>query len=189
MKNAILFFLILCANLCTTQAQTYTPIHNYGQSHERIKVGYNFKVPSSATFTRYTNDLLTPGDLQLYMNVDTFLMYHSGSKWVRMIDSAYLASHLIASSVNVSNASTLTLSTAYTDHVFSGTTTTWRLPPVSGNTNIKFFLRNRGSGNITLISSAGANDIYFTVGSTNTITISAGTGYILVNDGTYWLVE
>jgi len=90
--------------------------------------------------------------------------------------------------VNVSSAGTLTISNLYSDWVFSGTTTTWTLPAVSGNTNVKIYIKNRGSGNITLNSNAGGNDIYNT-SAVNTFSITPGQAFILVNDGTYWLVE
>lgn len=90
--------------------------------------------------------------------------------------------------VNVSSAGTLTLAATYSDYVFTGTTTTWTLPAVSGNTNVKFYIKNRGSGDITLNSNAGGNDIYNT-SAASSLTIGAGQAYILVNDGTYYLVE
>lgn len=90
--------------------------------------------------------------------------------------------------VNVSAAATLTLNAEYSDYVFSGTSTTWTLPPLTGYTNVKYFIKNRGTGAITLNSNAGGNDIY-TTSAVNTFTINAGAAYILMNDGTYWDVE
>lgn len=87
-----------------------------------------------------------------------------------------------------SGAATLTLAITYSHYVFTGTTTTWTLPAVSGNTDIRFAIKNRGSGAITLNSAAAGNDIY-TTSAVNTMTINAGEAYILHNDGTYWLVE
>jgi predicted metalloendopeptidase len=45
--------------------------------------------------------------------------------------------------VNVSAAATLTLNAEYSDYVFSGTTTTWTLPPLVGYKNVKYFIKNR----------------------------------------------
>lgn len=90
--------------------------------------------------------------------------------------------------VTVSAAGTLTLDAESSDYVFSGTTTTWTLPPLTGYTNVKYFIKNRGTGAITLNSNAGGNDIY-TTSAVNTFTINAGSAYILMNDGTYWDVE
>ena len=77
----------------------------------------------------------------------------------------------------------LTTSSLY---VFTGTTTTWTLPTVAGNTNRVFHIKNRGSGAITLNSNGGSNDIY-TTSAVNTITINAGESALLWNDGTYFL--
>lgn len=89
---------------------------------------------------------------------------------------------------NVSSAGTLGLTAVYSDYIFSGTTTTWTLPALAGNTNVKFYIKNRGSGAITLNSNAGGNDIYNT-SAINTFTINPGEAIILVNDGTFWNIE
>jgi len=89
--------------------------------------------------------------------------------------------------VTVSSAGTLNIGNSE-GYVFSGTTTTWTLPAISGNTGVKYYIKNRGSGSITLNSNAGGNDIYDT-SATNTLTITAGTSKVLVNDGTYWTVQ
>jgi hypothetical protein len=86
----------------------------------------------------------------------------------------------------VSSAGTLTLGNAV-HYVFSGTTTTWTLPAVTGNTDVFYFIKNRGSGDITL-NRAGSDEIYTTSAVTST-TISAGASIRLWNDGTYWIVE
>src|SRR5690606_22133799 len=88
----------------------------------------------------------------------------------------------------ISSAGTLGLSSVYSHYVFSGTTTTWTLPVISGNTAVVFFIKNRGSGSITLNSNAGGNDIYDT-SAVNTISIAAGAARRIWNDGTYWLAE
>lgn len=87
----------------------------------------------------------------------------------------------------VSNAASLTLALTYTAYIFTGTTTTWTLPAVSGSTNHMFFIKNRGSGDITLNSDSG-NTLY-TTAATNTYAITPGSAIILYSDGTYFLVE
>lgn len=89
---------------------------------------------------------------------------------------------------SVSSAGTLTLDATANCFVFSGTTTTWTLPAVSGTTNRTYFIKNRGSGSITLNANAGATEIYDTSAVTS-ITITAGTARILINDGTYFTVQ
>lgn len=86
--------------------------------------------------------------------------------------------------VTVSSASTLTLANTSSTYVFSGSTTTWTLPALSGNTGVMFMLENRGSGNITL-NPAGSDHIWFKA-SVSTMTIAAGGSLQLINDGTYW---
>lgn len=187
MKKQILFLLIICSTICSVHAQTYTPINNYGQKHQRIIVDKNFKVPVSATRTRNTNNT-TAGDLQLYIGAtDTFLMVHTGNRWERLIDSTMAQKYLFNKTI-VSNAATLDLTISYTDYIFSGTATTWTLPPISTYKNVRFYIKNRGSASITLNSNTGGNEIYYT-SLVNTITITPGSAYMLINDGTYWNVE
>lgn len=90
--------------------------------------------------------------------------------------------------VTVSGSGTLTLDNTAANWVFSGTTSTWTLPVVTGHTGWIYFIKNRGSGSITLNSNAGGNDLYNT-SAVNTITITAGQCVTLVDDGTYWLVR
>jgi hypothetical protein len=90
--------------------------------------------------------------------------------------------------VSSSSASTLALSASYSDYVFSGTTTTWTLPAVSGNTNVVIFVVNKGSGNITLNSNAGGNDLWEAGATSSSKTILPGEAIKLLNDGTNWNV-
>lgn len=91
-------------------------------------------------------------------------------------------------SVITSSAATLSLtSNTASVYVFTGSTTTWTLPTVSGNTGREIIIKNRGSGNITLNSNAGGNDIYNT-SAANTISVTPGSSLVLINDGTYYLV-
>lgn len=90
-------------------------------------------------------------------------------------------------SVTTSAAGTLTLSTSQ-NYIFTGTTTTWTLPAVTGTTGRTYKLKNRGSGNVTLNAAAAANEIYTTLG-TNTYTLTPGSAIMLVSDGTFFNVE
>jgi hypothetical protein len=89
---------------------------------------------------------------------------------------------------NVSSAGTLTLATTYTNYIFSGTSSTWTLPPVSGTTNHVFYIKNRGSGIITLNTAASANELY-TTSPVNTLAINPGESYMLISDGTYFNIQ
>lgn len=84
-------------------------------------------------------------------------------------------------------ATGLTMDAGISHYVFSGTTATLTLPVVSGNANVKFVIKNRGSGNLTINSNAGGNDIYDT-SAVNTLTVAAGAYLEIVCDGTYFNV-
>lgn len=89
----------------------------------------------------------------------------------------------------VSSASSLALATTTMNmyYTFNGTTTTWTLPPVATNTGVRMFIMNMGSGNITLNSNAGANDIWESgTNKASTIISSSGTT-IFYNNGLKWV--
>jgi hypothetical protein len=86
--------------------------------------------------------------------------------------------------VTTSSAGTLTLGNSEA-YVFNGTTTTWTLPAVSGTTGRIYYIKNIGSGSITLDAAAAANEIYST-SAVNTVTITAGSSLILISNGTYF---
>lgn len=87
---------------------------------------------------------------------------------------------------SVSSATSLTITIARAVWIFNGSsTTTWTLPTVSGNTDVTFFIKNKGSADIVL--TAGTNEIYSTA-ATTTFNITAGQGYMVHNDGTNWTI-
>lgn len=70
--------------------------------------------------------------------------------------------------------------------IFTGSTTTWTLPNTSlYSGNRTFFIKNRGSGAITLNTNGGGNVIY-TSTTVNTISLAAGESALLFFDGTYF---
>lgn len=69
--------------------------------------------------------------------------------------------------------------------VFIGSTSTWTLPPITGNKGYVIDISNAGTGAITVNSFAGGNDI-FTTAATNTVTLNAGDVVRFYNTGTYW---
>lgn len=85
----------------------------------------------------------------------------------------------------VSNAAPGTLSADQKYWVFNGTTATWTLPAVAGNTGCELVVKNRGSGTLT-VQRAGLNQIYDTSAVTS-VAVAAGGVARFVNDGTYWL--
>lgn len=116
------------------------------------------------------------------VNTDSISVIHNG------VFKKILPTDVLIWRSNVSAAATLSLNSSFSDYIFSGTTTTWTLPVISGNTNVKFFIKNRGSGDITLNSNGGGNDIYNNAPA-NSVTIGTGTSVIVFNDGTYWNIE
>lgn len=83
---------------------------------------------------------------------------------------------------------TLTLAVTVNGYIFTGTTATWTLPAASGGTNVFFFLKNRGTGVVTINANAAASEIYSSA-AVSTIAMAAGTAVMLVGDGTFWNVE
>lgn len=127
-------------------------------------------------------------------------VFHNNGKF-KLTDGTQSAGNVLTSDANgnaswqvpqyvtdTSSIASLNLSVTKNYYSFFGTTATWTLPAVSGNTGKSFLIKNRGSGSITLNSNGGGNDIYNT-SATNSLTITAGSSYILVNDGTYWTVN
>lgn len=91
---------------------------------------------------------------------------------------------------NVNGAGTLALATTNKQmfYTFTGTTSTWTLPVVSGNTLLRYTLINSGSGNITLNSNSGGNDILDAGVPVNTKTIASGAVVVLYNNGTNFVI-
>lgn len=87
------------------------------------------------------------------------------------------------------NTSAGTLNPALnTTYNFTGTTSTWTLPVVSGNSGKFIEVMNVGTGDITVNSNAGGNDI-FTSSAVNTTTVAAGATVTFFNNGTYWKLK
>jgi hypothetical protein len=86
--------------------------------------------------------------------------------------------------VTTSAAGTLLIGNSQS-YIFTGTTTTWTLPAVASTTGVIYYIKNRGSGAITLNADSGNNEIYDT-SAVNTITVNAGAAIILISDGTYF---
>jgi len=89
--------------------------------------------------------------------------------------------------VTTSSAGTLTLGNSEV-YIFDGTTTTWTLPAVSGTNGRIYYIKNIGSGSITLNADSGNNEIYSS-SAVNTITVTAGSAIILISNNTYWTVN
>lgn len=68
--------------------------------------------------------------------------------------------------------------------LFTGSTATWTLPTPTGNSGNPIWIKNQGSGNLTVASASGSQ--IYTTSAQSTVTVSAGSALRLVCDGTYW---
>lgn len=116
---------------------------------------------------------------------DGVIEYNPNSDRLHWTNSTAVRGDIQVNRVITSAAGTLTLDLKYSDYVFTGTTTTWTLPAVSGSANVVYYIKNRGSGSITLNTNAAANEIY-DASAVNTLTITAGSSLMLRSDGTYF---
>lgn len=89
--------------------------------------------------------------------------------------------------VNTSSGSVSMSSTTNTNYVFNGTTSTFTLPAISATRQLEYTIKNIGSGNITLNTTAAASYIY-DASAVNTLTIPAGGSIRLLENGTYFTV-
>jgi hypothetical protein len=81
------------------------------------------------------------------------------------------------------STNTLTLTTGQTTWIYTGTgTATWTLPNPSG-TNQMFWIKNAGTGIITLNAFAGTNIINNAAASVSSITIAIGATVLIQQDG------
>jgi hypothetical protein len=81
------------------------------------------------------------------------------------------------------STNTLTLTTAQTTWIYTGTgTATWTLPTPSG-TNQMFWIKNAGTGIITLNAFSGTNIINNAAASVSSITIAIGATVLIQQDG------
>lgn len=72
-----------------------------------------------------------------------------------------------------------------THYSFSGTTATWTLPTVAAGNGHTYYIKNRGSGTLTINTAAAGNDIY-DAAAVNTFDLLAGQFLVIHNDGTYF---
>jgi autotransporter-associated beta strand protein len=99
---------------------------------------------------------------------DSLLVKSASTNLVQKIPANYYASTASVTPNNFrNNASTFTLPlTNLTNYgTFYGTTATWTLGTVAAGSNVTYYIKNAGSGVLTINSAAGGNDIYYTSGS------------------------
>ena len=82
-----------------------------------------------------------------------------------------------------SSTNTFTLTTGTTTWIYTGTgTATWTLPNPSGNNQI-YWIKNAGTGIITLNAYSGTNIINNAAASVSSITIAVGSTAVIAQDG------
>ncbi|MBX3253910.1 MAG: right-handed parallel beta-helix repeat-containing protein [Chitinophagaceae bacterium] len=106
----------------------------------------------------------------------------NGTAWEKF----YTPSNLI--DLNVNSFSSVTVSGANRDYVHTGGASTWTMLAIAGNTKNYIYIKNRGTGNITLNSNSGGNDFHDSI-AVSSIVIPPADAVRLLNDGTYWNVE
>jgi hypothetical protein len=90
----------------------------------------------------------------------------------------------------ISSDSLLTLVATHRveNYSFKGTAGTWTLPALVDNIGLHIHIKNRGTGSITLVSNSAGEDLYDTR-PVKSVTITAGSSVLLINDGEYWTVN
>ena len=89
----------------------------------------------------------------------------------------------LSCTATASSSTTLTITTGYTSWFYTGTgTATWTLPNPSG-TNQIFWIKNAGTGIITLNAYSGTNIINNAGSSVSSITIAIGAKALIQQDG------
>jgi hypothetical protein len=74
-----------------------------------------------------------------------------------------------------------------TPYVYTGSGTTWTLPPVAGNTKSRVTVKNAGTGALT-VQRAGSDNIFDTTTVTS-VSLAVGDYKEFSCDGTYWNLE
>lgn len=158
-----------------TSVTIIDPGINYGGSSPTLSI-----VNGAGSGASFTVNVSGPDSGLVVFNTTTSaLQVYTGSQWVSLSPAI--------TTVSTSSATSLTLAASSFAWAFTGSSaTTWTLPAVSGNTGMRFILKNRGSAAITLVP-AGSDNLY-TTSTVTTLTLNAGDSFEVINDGTYWLI-
>lgn len=152
-----------------------------------IDPGFDYGTTPTITLTSSpgTGAVLTPviqvadTAAMVYNLTAGYPQFYNGASWIGLSPSQ--------TSVSTSSGTTQTLAATSATWVFTGSSgTTWTLPALAGNTGVTFLIKNRGSATITL-NAAGSDNLYQT-SSVTTLSITAGSSFQIINDGTFWLI-
>lgn len=134
-------------------------------------------VPVTTTNGRLTNSTVTTTELGYVSGVTSSIQTQLNNKQP-------------LGTVIRSSSSSGSITTGTRSYTFNGNTATWTLPTLASSVGYIFFIVNDGSGNITLNSNSGGNDIKQAGSpSVNTINILPGETYRILNDGTYFYLS
>ena len=110
---------------------------------------------------------------------------HSGEGLGIVINNYYTISGQTYSSILTNLNINLT---GYTNYILTGdSSAVWTLPLISNNINANYFIKNRGTGTITLNTTA--SDMMYSSSPISSFIINSGEAYILSDDSVYWNIS
>jgi hypothetical protein len=175
--------LYLLPNISANRTITLPSVSNY---FCRILVFANNNTTTAFNWS-FSSSVANPGGspITTLQNGATYILQSHGSNGWTIISKSDGAMAPIETGVATFNLG-VTSQIAY-DYVFTGSTTTWTLPDRAGSIGKRIYIKNAGSGNITL-NTAGSDLIYDT-SSGSSITIAPGASRIIVASASSWYVE
>lgn len=163
------------AELKATSANTYAVVR---YKYSAVDTGLARKADTATTYTRTTSDARYE---QLTNKKNTITQsttdYTSGAAVYTLVDT------------NVVTAVTTLTLTKRGMYTFTGTNSTWTIPAVAGNTGLVYYIYNRGSGSLTVNTTAAANNIDSNGAITNTIVLAPGDNLIIRNNSINYIVQ
>lgn len=144
--------------------------------------------------TIFTLESANPGSPRNFEALQTLTLHGDSIMFTANINgiscnSVGDALRAMANTVSTSSAGSVAMSTAFKTYIFTGTTSTYTLPAVSGSSGVRYIIKNAGSGALTLNTTAAANEIYDTA-LTNSVVLAASESITLFSNGTaYYVIE
>lgn len=144
--------------------------------------------------TAERNSIVTPDPLTYYVLTDSLTPVLTKASDAEVTaatdDTKYITPLKLANAQRSGIVSDVAVNMVATNkhQVFSGSIATWVAPTLANNVWQRIFVKNRGTGALTINSNTGLNDFYFT-SAVSTISLNPGDAIILINDGTYWNIN
>lgn len=127
----------------------------------------------------------TAGEVTL-PNLTTALITSGGAKSV--VTREYIDNNVITNTVSAASTFSVIFTGKVNYHTFNGTTSTYTMPVVAGNVTRRIVIINQGTGDITLNSNGGANDLWESGVVMATMIIPKDTTLSLYNNSINWSV-